>query len=274
MTDEQQTRSAPIADDGVLRSHDLAELAGTTPRALRHYHKIGLLPEAPRDPNGYRRYSPRDLVRVLRIRQLAASGMPLRKIGSVLEQDIQNQDDLLAELDSELEAQAERIHAQRRMIADLRRLRVQTARFSDAERPTATQQLDQDVWTVVTAIGGVDADDAAAMLGVLQGAPLAEQVAAWYPEFERLETQAHVDAASVDRLAAQMASFADAVMKATGFTLSDGEPPVMALIEQMQADALSPAQQQVWSGFLSLIEQRWTSTVASPENCGEIQAND
>ena len=30
--------------DLVLRSAELAELAGTTPRALRHYHKIGLLP--------------------------------------------------------------------------------------------------------------------------------------------------------------------------------------------------------------------------------------
>lgn len=268
MTDEQQPKVAAITDDGVLRSHDLAEIAGTTPRALRHYHEIGLLPEAPRDPNGYRRYSPRDLVRVLRIRQLAASGMPLRKIGSVLEQDAPNQDDLLAELDGELEEQVERIQAQRKMIADLRRLQVQTARFSDTERTTATQQLDQDVWTLVTATGGVDADTATAMLDVLQGAPLSEQVAAWYPEFEKLEAQAHVDAASADGLAARMASFADAAMEATGFTPADEGQPVMALIEQMQADALSPAQQEVWNRFLSIIEQRWMSAPAPPASSG------
>ncbi|OAV62940.1 helix-turn-helix domain-containing protein [Enteractinococcus helveticum] len=80
--------------DTVLRSQELADLADTTTRALRHYHKIGLLPEVPRDQNGYRRYSARDLIRVLRIRQLAMSGMPLRKIGDVLEQDTQRQDDL------------------------------------------------------------------------------------------------------------------------------------------------------------------------------------
>jgi len=268
MTGEQQPKVAAITDDGVLRSHNLAELAGTTPRALRHYHKIGLLPEVPRDPNGYRRYSPRDLVRVLRIRQLAASGMPLRKIGSVLEQDASNQDDLLAELDSELEEQVERIQAQRKMIADLRRLQVQTARFSDTERTTATQQLDQDVWTLVTATGGVDADTATAMLDELRCAPLSEQAAAWYPEFEKLETQTRIDAASADQLAERIASFADAAMEATGFTPADEGQPVTALIAQMHADALSPAQQDVWNRFLPIIEQRWKSAPVPPESSG------
>lgn len=257
MTAAKRPQVEGVTREAVLRSRDLAELAGTTPRALRHYHKIGLLPEVPRDPNGYRRYGPGELVRVLRIRQLSASGMPLRKIGSVLEQDSTNQDHLLAELDQELMEQAERINAQRRTIADLRRLSIQTARFSTAEQPTTTQQLDQDVWTLVTATGGVDTDTAASMLDVLQAEPLTEQVAAWYPEFERLEAQTHVDAATVERLAAQMASFADAVIAATGFAPVDDEQPVVAMIEQMQADALSPAQQNVWSKFLSLIEKRW-----------------
>lgn len=243
----------------MLRSQDLAELAGTTPGALRHYHKIGLLPEVPRDPNGYRRYSPGDLVSVLRIRQLSASGMPLRKIGSVLEQDTTNQDYLLAELDHELMEQAERINAQRRTIAELRRLSIQTKRFSTAEQ-TTTQQLDQDVWTLVTATGGVDTDTTAAMLDVLQAEPLTEQVAAWYPEFERLEAQTHVDAATVERITAQMASFADAVIEATGLAPADDEQPVMALIEQMQADALSPAQQVVWNKFLPVTEKRWAGS--------------
>src|SRR5699024_6571469 len=69
-TPPERIRDSPAPDSTVLRSRDLAELAGTTPRALRHYHRSGLLPEVPRDPNGYRRYSIRVLVTLLRIRQL------------------------------------------------------------------------------------------------------------------------------------------------------------------------------------------------------------
>lgn len=42
MSDESIAADAAIDGDAVLRSHDVAEFAGTTPRALRHYHQIGL----------------------------------------------------------------------------------------------------------------------------------------------------------------------------------------------------------------------------------------
>ena len=255
-----------LADDTVLRSHDLAELAGTTPRALRHYHKIGLLPEVSRDPNGYRRYSARDLVRVLRIRQLAMSGMPLRKIGGVLEEDAQSQDELLAALDRDLKDQAAQIKAQRKLLAELRTATTQPAWFSRTARPTATQQLDHDVWTLITATGGIDADTAATMQNVLGDEALAERAAAWYPEFERLETHAHIDDERADRLAGQIASFADTVLETTGLTPTNEELPIMALVEQMQADTLSPAQQKVWSRFVSIIEQRWKTPSNSNSN--------
>lgn len=248
-----------LTGDVVLRSHEMAEFAGTTPRALRHYHKIGLLPEVPRDPNGYRRYRARDLVRVLRIRQLAATGMPLRKIGNVLEHDTLIQDELLAELDRELKEQVERIEAQRMMIAELRRLSVRPERFSTFEHPTTTQQLDQDVWTLITASGRLNAYTAATMLNALQGEPLAERVAAWYPAFEQLEQQTQIDEASADRLAEQLASFVDAVMEGTEISPSEEEQPVKALVEQMQSEALSPAQQEVWGRFISIIQKQWTS---------------
>lgn len=274
MTRAERSNNDAIVRGAVLRSHDLAELASTTPRALRHYHKIGLLPEVPRDPNGYRRYSARDLVRVLRIRQLAASGMPLRKIGGVLEQDAQSQDDLFIELDRELKEQAERIEKQRKMLAYLHRLSIQPARFSEAEHRTATQQLDQDVWTLVTETGGVDTDTAAAMLNVLQGEALTARAAAWYPEFERLEAHTHVEAEIADHLAERMANFAHAVMEATGVAPADEEQPAMALIEQMQFDAHSPAQQDVWGRFLSLIENRWTGSSALSDTRNEAAAGE
>ena len=64
-----------------MRSGELVSLAGVTVRTLRHYHAIGLLAEPPRSENGYRSYGPEDLLRVLRIRQLASLGFSLDKIG-------------------------------------------------------------------------------------------------------------------------------------------------------------------------------------------------
>ena len=80
----------PLGNDSIrlsMRTQQLAALAGTTPRALRHYHKLGLLPEKPRQPNGYRNYDIYDLVRVVRIRQLSAAGVPLRKVLDLLNED-------------------------------------------------------------------------------------------------------------------------------------------------------------------------------------------
>ena len=64
----------------VLRSGDVAKLAGVTVRTLRHYRSIGLLPEPPRDDNGYCSYGIEDLARVLRIKRLASLGFSLEDI--------------------------------------------------------------------------------------------------------------------------------------------------------------------------------------------------
>ena len=62
-----------------LRSGDVAKLAGVTVRTLRHYRSIGLLPEPPRDDNGYCSYGIEDLARVLRIKRLASLGLFARR---------------------------------------------------------------------------------------------------------------------------------------------------------------------------------------------------
>uniref|UniRef100_UPI0037167E9A MerR family transcriptional regulator n=2 Tax=Bacillati TaxID=1783272 RepID=UPI0037167E9A len=49
-------------------TRELAELAGTSLRAVRHYHEVGLLEEPERRANGYKQYGVAHLVRALRIR--------------------------------------------------------------------------------------------------------------------------------------------------------------------------------------------------------------
>jgi DNA-binding transcriptional MerR regulator len=68
----------------VLTISELADLAGVTPRAIRHYHRIGVLPEPPRRANGYRTYGPADLIRLTRIRRMQDVGLSLAEIGRLV----------------------------------------------------------------------------------------------------------------------------------------------------------------------------------------------
>ena len=57
-----------------------AAVAGLTPRAVRYYHSIGLVPEPPRDGSGYRRYGGKEVIELVRVARLRALGMPLPQI--------------------------------------------------------------------------------------------------------------------------------------------------------------------------------------------------
>lgn len=59
---------------------DAAAFVGSTPRAIRHYHEIGLLPEPERGSDDRRRYGYEDLIRLLWIRRMADAGIALDDI--------------------------------------------------------------------------------------------------------------------------------------------------------------------------------------------------
>lgn len=89
-----------------MRIGQLAESAGTTTRTVRHYHRLGLLAEPQRLANGYREYTTSDLVRLMRIRWLAGSGVPLGSVAAVLAEQRSGADerDVVADLRALLEA--------------------------------------------------------------------------------------------------------------------------------------------------------------------------
>ena len=64
---------------------EVAQLAGVTPKTLRHYHQIGLLPEPARDANNYRVYSIDQLEKVQLILRLKDIGLSLKRIKSIFE---------------------------------------------------------------------------------------------------------------------------------------------------------------------------------------------
>ena len=101
----------------------LAQLAATSPRAIRHYHAVGVLPEPSRAANGYRRYDLRDAVLLVRIRRLVDLGLSLAQVRDAVQgEDTADEAGLraaLVELDADLAAQEQVIHQRRRHLATL-----------------------------------------------------------------------------------------------------------------------------------------------------------
>jgi len=65
--------------------NQIAKIAGTTSRTLRHYGDIGLLAPSSVGVNGYRHYDERALVRLQRILLLRDLGLPLPQIRDILD---------------------------------------------------------------------------------------------------------------------------------------------------------------------------------------------
>jgi len=68
----------------LLTIGQLAKLCGVTVRAVRHYHRIGLLAEPDRDAAGYRRHAATAVVDLIRIKVLAESGVPLARVRQLI----------------------------------------------------------------------------------------------------------------------------------------------------------------------------------------------
>ncbi|WP_105968106.1 MerR family transcriptional regulator [Streptomyces geranii] len=115
---------------------DVAALVGTTPRAIRHYHDMGLIPEPGRGGDGRRRYGFQDVVRLLWIRKMADAGIALDDIRdafitatATVAGSAENEGDgievTLARLEGALAAQEAELARQR---ARVRRMRAEGSR--------------------------------------------------------------------------------------------------------------------------------------------------
>ncbi|CAL9278832.1 hypothetical protein SUDANB148_00093 [Streptomyces sp. SudanB148_2056] len=62
-----------------------AAFAGVTVKAVRHYHRLGLVDEPDRDSSGYRRYGSSDMLRLVQVRTLAGAGVPLAEVRDLLD---------------------------------------------------------------------------------------------------------------------------------------------------------------------------------------------
>ena len=92
-------------DDGYLQIGDAAERSGLTQRTLRYYEERGLLPAPTRMDGGFRLYSPVDMERIERVKELKELlGFSLADIKEMLEaEDVRMQ--IRAEWNKDDEAQ-------------------------------------------------------------------------------------------------------------------------------------------------------------------------
>ncbi|NDL56218.1 MerR family transcriptional regulator [Phytoactinopolyspora mesophila] len=103
----------------MLTISQLAGYAGVTVAAVRHYHKIGLLPEPERDRSGYRSYNAAAVARLIRIRVLASAGVPLAQVEDLLDADPEDFAEEVRELDARLRAEVRRLQDTRKRLARL-----------------------------------------------------------------------------------------------------------------------------------------------------------
>jgi len=68
-----------------MRIGELAERSGVSPKALRHYEQVGVMPAPPRTASGYRDYGPEVLQRLRFITAGRRVGLSLRQLAKILE---------------------------------------------------------------------------------------------------------------------------------------------------------------------------------------------
>lgn len=115
----------------------LADYAGVSVKAVRHYHERGLLPEPGRDSSGYRRYTAQHAIDLVKIRTLAEAGVPLARVKELLDAGPEALAAAITEIDDGL----------RDRIAELRRTRGRLAQLSGGDRlfvsPEVAGHLDE-----------------------------------------------------------------------------------------------------------------------------------
>ncbi|SOD60338.1 DNA-binding transcriptional regulator, MerR family [Streptomyces zhaozhouensis] len=176
-------------------TRQLAELAGTTVKAVRHYHSIGLLEVPERASNGYKQYQVAHLVRLLQIKRLSDLGMSLSQIAALGHPD-QRPDEAIRELDAELAATIDRLQRVREELASLLRHR------APMDVPNGfgevADQLTETDRAMLLIYSQVFTDDV--MGDLLESV---RQPRAHDAEFDTLSADA--DAATIERLAVLMA---------------------------------------------------------------------
>lgn len=121
---------------------------GVTPRMVRHYHKLGLLPPPQRSPSNYRLYTQQDVQRLRRVIALKQQGFQLSHIRQLLESHSHESIDptLMVQLQQQYGSVLEQIARLRQTASALEGLlgRDRHCQKTQAEALAQLKQLDVD----------------------------------------------------------------------------------------------------------------------------------
>jgi DNA-binding transcriptional MerR regulator len=175
---------------GSITIGQLADFAGVTIKAVRHYHRRGLLPEPPRDSSGYRRYSAEHAIDLVKIRTLAEAGVPLARVKELLAADPDRFAAAIAEIDLGLQRRADELLHTRERIARLGagdRLFVsaEVADYLDELHALGVSergvQMERDLWILLQS---VSPNEAAALIADKRDAISDPEFRALYVEYD------------------------------------------------------------------------------------------
>jgi len=235
----------------------LADYAGVTIKAVRHYHQRGLLTEPPRDSSGYRRYSAQHAIDLVKIKTLAEAGVPLARINELLAADPDRFAAAITEIDRNLAERAEEIVRTRKRIAQLNagdRLFVsaEVADFLDQLHELGVSQrtvrMERDIWILLQS---VSPNEAAIWIADKREAIDDPEFRAIYLEYDAAFDWSPDDprlVALADRTERWMANW---------YGMSEGEPgpvqdPAIAQLVATSVGVSSPA----WDQLTEIARQR------------------
>ncbi|WP_166793139.1 MerR family transcriptional regulator [Cryobacterium lactosi] len=240
-----------------MKSRDLASLAQVSVRALRHYHQVGVLPEPERSPNGYREYSVHDLVRLLRIKRLAALGIPLERMPAMFEADPADQASMLSQLETDVDAQIVRLQAQKALITLIRenegaadfppQLARAMAMYAGLGVSPAMARMDRDqVLLLAHLVGERGMDRLVEVYDRVSETHLQDDTARLATRFDLLpaDAAAPVIEGLVTDFIGFFAPLITELSAAPGIAFLD-EAAATSLLDAYQADTLNPAQRDV-----------------------------
>lgn len=222
-------------------TREIAELAGTTLRSVRHYHQVGLLPEPERRSNDYKQYGVPHLIRLLRIKRLVDLGFSLGQIAELGDHD-EHPEEALRALDADLATQIERLQRARAEVAEMLEQRLPTdlpAEFAVAG--TTIRSGPERHFAAV--MGRLLADDERAVYAELL---TDEARAPSDDDFDALAPDAD-EATRVDlarRMADDLVVLRERYPGLTGFGASDPQR-YRRTVEQVSAEVFNPAQLDV-----------------------------
>ncbi|RLV55506.1 MerR family transcriptional regulator [Aeromicrobium phragmitis] len=144
----------------MLTISQLAAYAGVTVAAVRHYHKIGLLPEPERDRSGYRSYNADAVVQLIRVHVLASAGVPLAQVEDLLDAELAEFAARVQGIDKRLRTEIRRLQDTRKRLARLAAgdhlaLPASVVGYLDRLRGLGVEERyiekERDAWILVTA---------------------------------------------------------------------------------------------------------------------------